>query len=413
MRTTTASCRSRSPAARPASSSGRRWRRRTPGLNIAAVATAGTPPDLRGLRLPGQPVRARTCCSGRSPSDGQRRQPVDSSRRPTQLTTAWPDPNVFHRQGDAHLRQRHHGRRRPVHGDQRRRQPGVPRPRCTRPPTCTSRATTRASAFFDPGPPRQVGGVNAAAGELGAPRRGHAGVGALPGGRLQRRLRRDRRQRQPDGAEPLNDTIEPRWSTTASACSGTSAQRARQRAPARPSPGRPGASATSRRSQLGLAASTQTTGQTATVTVAARNGDGNPDPGRAVRYAIAGANPGAGAVTTGADGTAAITWTGVTRGHRHPDRLHRHQRQRRARRRRAPAGRDGHVDPGAAAAPPPPPVPGKSVVVKVVSGQVFIKLPGSGRAAGRPGRRRGSCRSRARRTSRSARSWTRARAAWR
>ena len=50
------------------------------------------------------------------------------------------------------------------------------------------------------------------------------------------------------------------------------------------------------------------------MTVAARNGDGNPDPGRAVRYSIAGANPGSGAVTTGADGTAAITWTGTKPG---------------------------------------------------------------------------------------------------
>ena len=40
-------------------------------------------------------------------------------------------------------------------------------------------------------------------------------------------------------------------------------------------------------------------GQIATVTVTARNSDGNPDPGRAVRYAIDGANPGIGAVTTG------------------------------------------------------------------------------------------------------------------
>ena len=58
----------------------------------------------------------------------------------------------------------------------------------------------------------------------------------------------------------------------------------------------------------------QVTGKTATVTVTARNADGGPDPGRTVRYAIAGANPGAGAVTTGADGTAAISWTGKNVG---------------------------------------------------------------------------------------------------
>ena len=46
-----------------------------------------------------------------------------------------------------------------------------------------------------------------------------------------------------------------------------------------------------------------------------------------------------------------------------------------------------------------PPVPGKSVVVRVVSGQVFIKFPaGQASARRRPGRR-ASCRSRARRTS--------------
>ena len=58
------------------------------------------------------------------------------------------------------------------------------------------------------------------------------------------------------------------------------------------------------------------------------------------------------------------------------------------------------------AGPPPPPVPGKSVVVRVVSGKVFIKFPaGQAPRGGSP--TKGSCRSRARRTSRSARSSTR------
>ena len=48
--------------------------------------------------------------------------------------------------------------------------------------------------------------------------------------------------------------------------------------------------------------------------VTARNGDGRPRPGAPVRYAITGANPGSGAVTTGADGTAAITWLGAKTG---------------------------------------------------------------------------------------------------
>ena len=52
-----------------------------------------------------------------------------------------------------------------------------------------------------------------------------------------------------------------------------------------------------------------------------------------------------------------------------------------------------------------PPVPGKSVAVRVVSGDVFIKLPAGQAPRGRRARR-GSCRSRAPRTSRSARSST-------
>jgi hypothetical protein len=121
--------------------------------------------------------------------------------------------------------------------------------------------------------------------------------------------------------------------------------------------------------QLTLLAATRATGQTATVTVAARNGDGNPDPGRSVRYAIAGANPSAGAVTTGADGTALISWAGTKVG---TDTL------------TAFTDLNGNGvqdadEPRQTAVvtwtPPLPPVPGKSVVVKVVSGQVFIKYP--------------------------------------
>jgi hypothetical protein len=129
---------------------------------------------------------------------------------------------------------------------------------------------------------------------------------------------------------------------------------------------------------LAAATPTQAVGQTATVTVTARNPDGGPDAGRAVRYSIAGANPGSGAVTTAADGTAAISWTGTRTG---TDTL------------TAFVDRDGNglrdvntepqqtaVVTWTPALPPPPPVPGKSVVVKVVSGQVFIKRPASGRA---------------------------------
>jgi hypothetical protein len=126
---------------------------------------------------------------------------------------------------------------------------------------------------------------------------------------------------------------------------------------------------------LVAATATQTLGQTAVVNVTARTADGSPAPGNAVRYSIVGANPGSGAVTTAANGTAAITWTGTKVG---TDTL------------TAFVDRDGNglrdvnSEPQATAtvvwAPVPPPVPGKSVVVKVVSGTVMLKRPGSGRA---------------------------------
>ena len=94
-----------------------------------------------------------------------------------------------------------------------------------------------------------------------------------------------------------------------------------------------------------------------------------------MRYAITGANPGAGVVTTAADGTAAISWTGTKVG---TDTL------------TAFVDRDGNglrdvnTEPQQTATvtwtPAPPPVPGKSVVAKVVSGQVFIKQAPRGRA---------------------------------
>jgi hypothetical protein len=138
----------------------------------------------------------------------------------------------------------------------------------------------------------------------------------------------------------------------------------------------------SRTSALSLASSSAAvaTGQDATVNITARTNDGLPDAGRNVLYTVTGANPTSGAVTTAPDGTAAITWTGTKVG---TDTL------------TAFADRDGNsvwdvnTEPRQIATiiwsqgvipPPPPPVPGKSVVVKVVSGQVFIKRPGSGRA---------------------------------
>ena len=132
--------------------------------------------------------------------------------------------------------------------------------------------------------------------------------------------------------------------------------------------------------QLAAASPTQTAGQTASVTVAARNNDGAPDAGRGVVYTIAGANPGGGAVTTGADGTTVISWLGAKVG---TDTL------------TAFVDRDGNgtwdvnTEPRQIVtvtfAPLPPPVPGKTVNIQVVSGQVLIRPPGSGRArAGAP-----------------------------
>src|SRR5262249_28852741 len=118
---------------------------------------------------------------------------------------------------------------------------------------------------------------------------------------------------------------------------------------------------------LSLAAATRAEGQTATVTVAAQNGDGNPDPGRTIRYTINGANPGLGAVTTGADGRAAITWTGFNQG---TDTVQAF----------TDLNNNGQPDAGEPTqsvsvtfTAPPPPVPGKSVVAKVVSGTVLVK----------------------------------------
>jgi hypothetical protein len=137
----------------------------------------------------------------------------------------------------------------------------------------------------------------------------------------------------------------------------------------------------SRTSALALAVPSvaQTAGSTIQVPVTARNNDGGPDAGLPVRYTITGANPGSGAATTAANGTALISWLGAKTG---TDTL------------TAFVDRDGNgtwdvnTEPRqivtVTIAPLPPPVAGKSVNVNVVSGQVFLKLPAgrSGRAAG-------------------------------
>jgi hypothetical protein len=122
--------------------------------------------------------------------------------------------------------------------------------------------------------------------------------------------------------------------------------------------------------QLVAAQSTRATGQTATVTVTARNADGTPNPGRPVRYAIAGANPGTGTVTTAGDGSAAITWTGTKTG---VDTLTAFVDLN------GDGRRDVNTEPQGTATitwtAPAPPVPGKSVVASVVSGTVLVKYP--------------------------------------
>ena len=226
--------------------------------------------------------------------------------------------------------------------------------------------------FLDPGPPRQLGGINQAQGSSGRL------VEVTPWSAFQEANYNDvfdvvRNSDQ--NAAGFNNTVDPtlldngagvQWDV-ANLVNNTSQTfqvvwRFRRFNPL----------------TLALASATQVTGQQATVTVTARNSDGNPDPGRAIRYAIAGANPSASSVTTSADGSAAIRWTGANPG---VDNLTAFSDLNNN------GVRDGDEPQQAASvtwtAPPPPgpPVPGKSVVVRVVSGQVFIKRAGSGRGA--------------------------------
>jgi hypothetical protein len=221
--------------------------------------------------------------------------------------------------------------------------------------------------FFDAGPPRQVGGVNQAQGSSGRL------VEATPWSHYQEGAFGDVFSVMA-AAGTFNDATDPtlldngvgvQWDGTSLATQGSSQTfqttwRFRRFTPL----------------TLTLTAQAYQQGQTATVNVAARNSDGGPDPGRTIRYTIGGANPGLGAVTTGADGNAAITWTGTSPG---VDTLTAY----------TDLNNNGAPDAGeplqsttvtwSPAPPPAPPVPGKSVVVKVVSGKVLIKLRGSKR----------------------------------
>ena len=289
------------------------------GVNVASAHV--DPPALTVYGFRGHAARL----PGHEPAQSgphrrrERRQPVHAHDQPRQTAGVPPRPR------GAHLRQRDHGRRRqftleavstthrdgpPLRGRGplrrgRRRRRRLPR--------------SRTSA---PGRRHQPGGR-----KLGTPRPGQRRRGTTTRSRFyDERLLGDR------GSTDTRRPTSPTRSIRRSVDNGVGVQwdfaNLGTGTPAQTYSTSPGASSASPRSTLALAASTRTTGQTATVTVTARNSDGNPDPGRAVRYSIDGANPGAGAVTTGADGTAAITWTGTSR-HRHAHRLHRSQRQRR------------------------------------------------------------------------------------
>jgi hypothetical protein len=217
------------------------------------------------------------------------------------------------------------------------------------------------AGFFAPGPPRQVGGINQAQGSSARL------VEQSPAWSHYQEGRYSDVFDVVGAAGTFNDTIDPtlldngvgvQWDGISLATQGSSATvqvvwRFRHFTPL----------------TLSLAAAAKAQGQIATATVTARNSDGNPDPGRSVRYAIAGANPGAGAVTTGADGNAAITWTGVKQG---ADTLTAFVDVN------SNGVRDADEPEQSATVTfggPLPPVPGKSVVARVVSGQVLIKYP--------------------------------------
>jgi hypothetical protein len=152
----------------------------------------------------------------------------------------------------------------------------------------------------------------------------------------------------------------------------------------------------SRTSALDLAASGASvpTGNTATVTVAARTNDGAPDVGRSVPYTITGANPSSGAVTTAADGTTAISWLGSKAGTDTLTAFADPRRQRHlGRQHRAAPDHDGDLDPGRRTAAPAAgagQVGGREGRVRARSSSRPAGLHPAGAATGRDGLRRRS-----------------------
>ena len=118
---------------------------------------------------------------------------------------------------------------------------------------------------------------------------------------------------------------------------------------------------------LDPASADRTPGDANVVTATARNNDGSPAVSRTIRWSIAGANQGAGMVTTDAAGVAQITWDGVREG---TDELS------------AYVDTDGNLTPDAAEPTAratvrwalPAPVQGRSLNLEPVSGIVKIRV---------------------------------------
>ncbi len=180
-----------------------------------------------------------------------------------------------------------------------------------------------ATGFLVPGPARRVGAqaLGRDSGGSRRPRRGHPVV-CLPGGDRERDRQHDQRGEHGRARVQQHRRSHP-----------LQQRRGDGRAVEPGSMASPATVAVtwhfSRTSSLALAVPSvaQTTGQTVQVPVTARDDDGGPDAGLAVRYTITGVSAGSGAVTTGADGTATDQVARREDRHRHPDRLRRSRRQ--------------------------------------------------------------------------------------
>ena len=157
--------------------------------------------------------------------------------------------------------------------------------------------------------------------------------------------------------------------------------------------------------KLDPAAATRKPGDANTVTASVLLSDGNPAAGAALRYTIAGANPGGGTATTSAAGSAPISWDGVHDGKDTLTVFYDHDA----------SGTLTSGDPSATAGVDwvlPAPVIAKTANVEPISGTVLVKLSASSAGPRRPPRPTASSRWTRRRTSRSGRSSTPRGAGW-